>query len=67
MHDASDDTDETEHPAGAITIRGASAFGLRAAALAGLAVTTASAAVAIAPVITVTFEPCCVSTGLWSP
>lgn len=51
--------DEAGHPAGEIRVHPVHAFGLRAAALAGLVVTTtASAAMVISPLAT---GPCCVS------
>jgi hypothetical protein len=51
--------DDAGDPVGEIRIGGVQAFGLRAAALAGLVVTTtASAAMVISPLAT---GPCCVS------
>jgi hypothetical protein len=59
------DDDGTRNPAGEIRIRSMHAFGLRAAALAGLVVTTASAAVVLSPLATIAGTGhCCVSMDL---
>jgi hypothetical protein len=58
------DDDATGHPAGEIRIRSAHVFGLRAAALAGLVVTTATTVAVVSPLATLAAGPgtiCCVS------
>ena len=54
----------SSHPAGEIRIQRTHVFGLRAAALAGLVVTTATTAAVVSPLATLAAGPgaiCCVS------